>query len=50
MDKIIANNHKIVIWPRHVTHKDINDMILNNVDVMNIIDLENPDGVLIQFG
>ena len=45
MDKIIANNHKIVIWPRHVTQKDINDMILNNVDVMNIIEHNTYQGL-----
>jgi hypothetical protein len=38
MDRIIADNYKIVIWPKHVIQKDINDMILNDIDVMNIIE------------
>ena len=45
MDRIIANNQKIVIWPRHVIQKDINDMILNNVDVMNIIEHNSYQGL-----
>ena len=45
MDRIIANNQKIVIWPRHVIQKDINDMILNNVDVMNIIEHNTYQGL-----
>ena len=45
MDRIIANNQKIVIWPKHVIQKDINDMILNNVDVMNIIEHNTYQGL-----
>ena len=45
MDRKIANNQKIVIWPRHVIQKDINDMILNNVDVMNIIEHNTYQGL-----
>ena len=45
MDRIIADNYKIVIWPKHVTEKDINDMILNNIDVMNIIEQNTYQGL-----
>ena len=33
MENTIEKHHKIVIWPRYIQHKDINDMILNGIDV-----------------
>ena len=45
MDRIIADNYKIVVWPKHVIQKDINDMILNNIDVMNIIEHNTYQGL-----
>ena len=39
--KIISNatddNYKVVVWPSNITHKDINEMVLNNIDVKTII-------------
>ena len=35
MESTIDRQHKIVIWPRYIEHKDINDMFLNGVDVIN---------------
>jgi len=46
MDRIIADNYKIVIWPKHVIQKDINDMILNDIDVMNIIENNTYQGLI----
>ena len=33
MEATIERHHKIVIWPRYIEHKDINDMILGGIDV-----------------
>ena len=39
--KIISNatddNYKVVVWPSNIKHKDINEMVLNNIDVKTII-------------
>ena len=35
MEATIERQHKIVIWPRYIEYKDINDMFLNGVDVIN---------------
>jgi len=37
MEKNISQGQKIVIWPNNISHKDINDMVLNNIDVMKIL-------------
>lgn len=37
MSQIIDRNYKIVIWPRHIVQKDINDMFSNGVNIMEII-------------
>ena len=37
MKKTIEMNRKICIWPKNLTYKDINDMILNGVDVKSVI-------------
>lgn len=34
---IINLGHKIVIWPKELNYKDINEMIINNVDPLPII-------------
>lgn len=38
MKNNIDQNHKIVIWPDNISQKDINDMILDNIDVMNVLE------------
>ena len=39
--KILHNNikegHRVVIWPDSITEKDINDMVIANLDVEEII-------------
>ena len=37
MEKVIDQGHSIVIWPDDLKDKDINDMILNDIPVMDII-------------
>ena len=38
MEKLIAEDYSIVIWPDTITHKDINDCVLAGVDVKTIIE------------
>ncbi len=41
MNKAIAQGYKVCVWPSHLEHKDINDMIVNGMepaDVKAIID------------
>lgn len=38
MEKTIAMNQKICIWPKTITGKDINEMVLADVDVQKVID------------
>ena len=37
VEKSINAGNKIVIWPQHIEEKDINDMVLNNINVKRII-------------
>lgn len=37
MKELIDSNEKVVIFPSHIKDKDINDMVLNGVDVLDII-------------
>jgi hypothetical protein len=37
MKKIIEKNFKIVIWPKSIIHKDINDMVLAGLQVMDVL-------------
>ena len=45
MEKLIAQDYSIVIWPDTVTHKDINDMVLANVDVKTILENNTYQGL-----
>lgn len=37
MQKVISRGQKLVIWPDWIKDKDINDMILNDIDVSKIL-------------
>ena len=37
MEKVIDKGHSIVIWPNDLNFKDVNDMILEDIPVMDII-------------
>tara|TARA_B100001093_G_scaffold516256_1_gene594613 strand:- start:620 stop:1594 length:975 start_codon:yes stop_codon:yes gene_type:complete len=37
VSKIIDRGDKVVIWPNHINQKDINDMVLSNIDVMSLL-------------
>ena len=38
IERCIGNNKRVVIWPRGIEEKDINDMVLAGYDIMNILD------------
>ena len=38
IERCIRDNKRVVIWPRGVVEKDINDMVLAGYDIMNILD------------
>ncbi len=37
LHKHISKGHKVVIWPDNIEQKDINDMVMANLDVEEII-------------
>lgn len=37
LKKSIAQGKKVVIWPDHLEHKDINDMVLSGIDIMDLV-------------
>jgi hypothetical protein len=37
LDKIIDSNYNVVIWPQTIQEKDINDMVLSNLEPLKII-------------
>jgi len=37
IESCIERNEKVVIWPSHLTEKDINDMVLSGHDVQSVI-------------
>ena len=38
IERCIGDNKRVVIWPRGIEEKDINDMVLAGHDIMNILD------------
>ena len=38
IERCIGNNKRVVIWPRGIDQKDINDMVLAGHNVMGILD------------
>lgn len=45
MQKSIATGKNIVVWPKDLVYKDINDMVLAGLDVMKIISENTFDGL-----
>ena len=37
IEKLISDNRKVVIWPKDISEKDVNDMLLAGRDVQNVI-------------
>lgn len=45
MKKVLDEGSKIVIWDPSIKHKDINDMILDNIDVHSLIEKNTYSGL-----
>lgn len=49
MIKKIENNDSIVIWPKNINYKDVNLMIMNNLDVKSIIENNTYKGLIAKY-
>ena len=45
IERCIGDNKRVVIWPREVNQKDINDMVLAGHDIMSILKLNTYSGL-----
>ena len=45
IDKTIGRGDKIVIWPKQIVEKDINDMVLSGHDIMSILQSNTYSGL-----
>lgn len=45
VDKAIANNYKVVIWPQTLIQKDINEMVLGGVNPLKMIQANTYEGL-----
>ena len=34
--KLVDNGYNVCVWPKTIRHKDINDMVINNIDAVEI--------------
>ena len=45
IDKTIGRGDKVVIWPKQIVEKDINDMVLSGHDIMSILESNTYSGL-----
>jgi len=45
IERCIGNNKRVVIWPRGIEQKDINDMVLAGHDVMSVLESNTYSGL-----
>jgi len=45
ISKVIDRGDKVVIWPSHIMQKDINDMILSDIDVLSVLQSSTYSGL-----
>tara|TARA_Y100001938_G_scaffold115867_1_gene159524 strand:+ start:421 stop:1206 length:786 start_codon:yes stop_codon:yes gene_type:complete len=45
IDKTIDRGDQVVIWPKHIVEKDINDMVLCGLDVHNVLESNTYKGL-----
>lgn len=45
ISKVIARGEKVVIWPSSIEQKDINDMVLAGLNVMNVLESNTYSGL-----
>lgn len=52
MEKVVKEGHSVVIWPKNIIQKDINDMVLSGKtveDIMNIIERSTVRGMKAEY-
>ena len=37
IEKCIDKGESVLVWPRHIEQKDINDMVLSGYDIMSVL-------------
>jgi alkyl sulfatase BDS1-like metallo-beta-lactamase superfamily hydrolase len=45
ISKTINRGDKVIIWPTNIQHKDINDMVLAGLNVMDVLKLNTYSGL-----
>ena len=45
ISKVIDRGDKVVIWPSHIMQKDINDMVLSDIDVLSVLQSSTYSGL-----
>ena len=45
IDSAIGSKEKVVIWPREIRQKDLNDMVLAGLDVQSIVESNTYQGM-----
>ena len=45
ISKVIDRGDKVVIWPSHIMQKDINDMVLSDIDVSSVLQSSTYSGL-----
>ena len=45
IDAAIGSKEKVVIWPREIRQKDLNDMVLAGLDVQSIVESNTYQGM-----
>lgn len=43
------DGHKVLIYPKQIRHKDLNEMLLNNIDLHNLIQNNVASGIMAQI-
>lgn len=45
MEKLVEQHKRVCVWPEHIKHKDINDMIMDGMDASEILNIINSNSV-----
>ena len=45
MEKLIDQHKRVCVWPDHIKHKDVNDMIMDGMDATKILNTINENAV-----
>ena len=45
MQRLVDQHKRICVWPEHIKHKDINDMVMDGIDSSEILNIINENAV-----